>query len=85
MSNRSNMGFYKILAQASSIGLSMVLALGLGFALGWWVDSRWPQLSPWGKMGGLVLGIAAAYRNLFVMFNRLNRPPDKRPDGTPKP
>jgi F0F1-type ATP synthase assembly protein I len=85
MSNPSKMELYKILAQASSIGLSMVLALGLGFALGWWADSRWPQLAPWGKLGGLLLGIAAAYRNLFVMFNRLSRPLDKRHDGDKKP
>jgi hypothetical protein len=85
MSDPSKIGLYKIMAQALSIGLSMALALALGFAAGWWADSRWPHLAPWGKMGGLGLGIAAAYRNLFVMFNRLNRPPAKRPGKPPKP
>ena len=65
------------LGNAFSIGMAMVLAVVIGFALGYWVDYKWPGASPWGKLIGLVIGIAAAYRNLFVMGMRLKRSMEK--------
>ena len=61
------------LGNAASIGLSMVLAIVIGFALGWWADKTWTSLAPVGKFAGLGLGIAAAYRNLFVMMRRIQK------------
>lgn len=62
--------YLRLLARVSSMGLSMVIATILGFALGYWVDSKWEALAPWGKLVGLVLGIVAGYRNLYVIWKR---------------
>jgi ATP synthase protein I len=64
-------------ARAASIGLAMVLAMVIAFALGWWVDNRWPSISPWGKLVGAGMGIVAAYRNLFVMYKCLVKDKDR--------
>ncbi len=67
----------KTIGNAASIGLSMVLAIVIGFALGWWVDNTWPALTPWGKFAGLGIGIVAAYRNLYVLIKRIQREMDE--------
>lgn len=65
------------LGNAFSIGLAMVLAIVIGFGAGFWVDRTWPDAAPWGKMIGLGIGIAAAYRNLYIMVMRLKRDMEK--------
>lgn len=62
--------YLRLLARVSSMGLSMVIATVLGFGLGYWVDAKWESLAPWGKLVGLVLGIVAGYRNLYVIWKR---------------
>ena len=69
----ATMQYIKQVGKASSIGLAMALSVVFGFLLGWFVDNQWPNLSPWGKMIGLGMGIAAAFRNLFIMVNRIKR------------
>ena len=62
--------YLRLLARVSSMGMAMVIATILGFALGYWVDSKWEVLAPWGKLVGLLLGIVAGYRNLYVIWKR---------------
>jgi F0F1-type ATP synthase assembly protein I len=70
------------IARAASIGLAMVFALAIACLLGWWVDKTWPGVAPWGKVMGLIVGIASAYRNLFIMYRRLAQDQDKDKGGS---
>jgi ATP synthase protein I len=54
------------------MGLSVVVAILLGLAAGVWLDRRL-DTSPWLTLAGLVVGVAAAFRNLFVMSARIDR------------
>lgn len=60
---------YKSLGFLSSLGISMVAATIIGLAMGYYLD-RWLGTSPWLTMLFLVFGIAAGFRNLFVLSNR---------------
>jgi F0F1-type ATP synthase assembly protein I len=66
------------MAKAASIGLAMVFAIVIAVALGWWVDKQWPGIAPWGKLAGFGIGIAAAYRNLFIMYRFLTKNQDQQ-------
>lgn len=58
-----------MLARASSIGLAMVLSIVFGLAIGYWVDQTW-DTKPWGLLIGLLVGIIAAFRNLYILGKR---------------
>lgn len=60
---------YKSLGFLSSLGISMVAATIIGLAMGYYLDV-WLETSPWLTMLFLVFGIAAGFRNLFVLSNR---------------
>ncbi len=60
---------YKSLGFLSSLGISMVAATIIGLAMGYYLD-RWLGTSPWLTMLFLAFGIAAGFRNLFVLTNR---------------
>lgn len=70
--NRENRPVVMMLAQASSIGLAMVLAIVFGTALGYWVDKTW-STGPWGLLIGLLIGIIAAFRNLYILGKRAQK------------
>nr|WP_281381047.1 AtpZ/AtpI family protein [Desulfurispira natronophila] len=57
------------MANAGSIGIAFVLALGLCLFIGYWVD-EWLGWHPWGKIVGLIYGVAAGLRNMWVMAKR---------------
>jgi ATP synthase protein I len=48
----------------STVGLSFVLALVIGVALGVWIDRRTGS-SPWGLLIGFALGFAAGILNVY--------------------
>ena len=48
----------------STVGLSFVLALVIGVALGVWID-RQVGSSPWGLLIGFALGFAAGILNVY--------------------
>jgi ATP synthase protein I len=54
----------------SGLGLEMGVAVGIGVFAGWWLDERFGS-TPWGMLGGVLLGFAAAvwmiYRSLQAM------------------
>jgi ATP synthase protein I len=60
------------LAQASALGLTFVAAIILGLAGGWWLDRRLGT-APVCLLLGLLLGIAAGFKNLFTFSSRLDR------------
>jgi ATP synthase protein I len=53
----------------STVGLSFVLAIVLGVAGGVWLD-RTAGTSPWGFLGGFVLGAAAGVLNVYRAMRR---------------
>jgi len=61
----------RLLARVSSLGISIVLATVIGFGLGYWVDTLWEGwTAPWGKLVGLLIGIAAGYNNIYYIMKR---------------
>ncbi len=54
------------------IGLELVVAVGLGAALGWAFDG-WLGTRPWGMIGFLFLGFAAGVTNVFRTALRMQR------------
>lgn len=61
-----------ILARTSSMGIAMVLATIMGLGAGWLVD-KYFGTHPWGFFIGLGVGIAAGFRNLYVIYKRTER------------
>ncbi len=55
---------WKGLAELSAIGMTLVVATVVGLAGGYFLD-RWLGTSPLFTIGGLLLGIAAGFVNLF--------------------
>ena len=55
---------WKGLAELSTIGMTLVVATVVGLAGGYFLD-RWLGTSPFLTIGGLLLGIAAGFVNLF--------------------
>ena len=51
--------------KASAIGLSLVFAIVIGGALGWFLK-EWTGQTYWFFIG-LILGIIAGFRNLYIM------------------
>jgi len=54
---------WRELAYYSSLGFSVALSIVIGLVAGVYVDRRFDS-SPWGLLIGLVLGIAAGFRNI---------------------
>ena len=62
----------KDLAFFSSMGLAMALSIVIGAGLGYYIDEKFGT-NPWGLYIGLGLGIAAAFRNLFYLYQRAKK------------
>ncbi len=63
---------FKDLAFFSSIGMAMALSIAIGAGLGYFIDAKFGS-KPWGLYIGLGLGIAAAFKNLFYMYQRAKK------------
>ena len=59
----------KDLGYFSIIGMSMGLSIALGVLIGYFIDEKFGT-DPWFSFIGLGLGIAAAFRNLFLLYKR---------------
>ncbi len=62
----------KDLAFFSSIGMAMALSIAIGAGLGYFIDEKFGT-KPWGLYIGLGFGIAAAFKNLFYMYQRAKK------------
>ena len=73
----------KTIGQLSTVGMSFVLALVMGFGAGYWLDG-WLGTSPWLAMLGFAMGVAAGVLNVVRVMRvvaaddakRLGRGPD---------
>ncbi len=54
--------------QASAIGMAMVLAIAIGAGLGYWLAQQFDNMLFFYL--GLIVGIIAGFRNLYVMGKR---------------
>ena len=68
---------FRNLAMVSSMGISVVLAIGIGVWFGLTLDS-WLDTKPWFFYIFLFIGIAAGFKNIFVIAGREIR----RDDGS---
>lgn len=65
----------RLIGQLSTLGLSFVVAIVMGFGGGYLLD-RWLGTSPWLTFLGFLVGIAAAITNVYRVMQLANRKPD---------
>lgn len=63
----------QLIGQLSTVGLSFVLALAIGFGGGYWVDRQLGS-APWFSFLGFFLGLAAGVLNVYRIMQLAGRP-----------
>jgi ATP synthase protein I len=61
---------FKDLYYYSSLSFSIALAMVIGLAIGYWLDTRVFNTSPWLTLIFLGLGIIAGFRNIYLAMKR---------------
>lgn len=56
--------------EASTVGLHLVVAIFIGFGIGWWLDGLFG--TSWMKIVWLIFGIIAGYLNVIREIRRIN-------------
>ena len=56
----------------SYVGIFFGVAIALCFAAGAWADRRW-HLAPYGTLAGVLLGVAAGFRELYRVSKKALR------------
>ena len=67
----------------ASVGIEFGLSVIIGYLIGRWLEQRY-GFSPWGTLGGIVLGFAAALRSLLrlaMQEERRNRAQEDDPSS----
>ena len=65
--------FYRDLAFISTAGLSFGFSIAIGLFIGIWLDKSVFGTSPWCTLIFLGFGIAAGYRNLWLIYTRARK------------
>lgn len=79
-------GPWEGIVNAATMGLHLVSATFIGFAIGWYLD-KWLGTEPWMMIFWLISGIGAGFKNMFMevrrieQANRKNDPDRKRNDS----
>jgi F0F1-type ATP synthase assembly protein I len=63
---------FRTLGYLSTVGLAMALSIGIGAIVGHYLDKKFGT-DPWLFFIFLGFGIAAAFRNLQLMYRRLKK------------
>ena len=71
---------FRSLGLLSSVGISMVAATCIGLAIGIYLD-KWLDTKPWMTIIWLGIGIAAGFRNIYILTRRALREQDGPRDG----
>jgi ATP synthase protein I len=69
MLSRQNL---QLIGQLSTLGLSFVFALVIGFGGGYWLDGQFGT-SPWLTFLGFFVGLAAGILNVYRVMQLANR------------
>ncbi len=69
----------RTLGVVSSMGISFVLAIFIGVLIGRYLD-KWFGTAPWFFFIFLFFGIAAGFRNLYIITNRVIKKDDSGKD-----
>ena len=67
--NKDKRELFRNLSMVSSMGISVVMAIGIGVWFGLTLD-RWLGTRPWFFYIFLLIGIAAGFRNIYVIAGR---------------
>jgi len=59
----------KDLGFLSTVGMSMAFSIAIGALAGYYLD-KWLGTKPWLFFVFLGFGIAAAFRNLYILYNK---------------
>jgi len=79
--NRDKMDLLRSLSMVSSMGISVVLAIGIGVWFGLSLD-RWLGTKPWFFYIFMLIGIAAGFKNIYVIAGReIHRDDDRDQRG----
>jgi ATP synthase protein I len=62
----------KALGWLSAVGMAMALSIAIGALGGYYLDQKFGT-SPWLSFIGLGMGIAAAFRNLMILYRKAKR------------
>jgi ATP synthase protein I len=76
----NNRDLFRSLVMVSSMGISVVLAIGIGVWFGLTLD-RWFGTKPWFFYIFLFIGIAAGFKNIYVIAGREIHRDDKDQRG----
>ena len=60
---------FRTLGYISTVGMAMVFSILLGALIGYFAD-KWLGTSPWLLLVFLGFGIAAAFRNLYILYKK---------------
>ncbi|MBM3808166.1 MAG: AtpZ/AtpI family protein [Acidimicrobiia bacterium] len=63
---------WQLVGQLSTIGMSFVLALAMGFGGGLWLDNIFGT-RPWLSFAGFFLGLAAGVLNVYRVMQLANK------------
>ena len=68
---RTSPSTWQLIGQMSTIGMSFVLALVMGFGAGYWLDNTFGT-RPWLSFIGFFLGLAAGVLNVYRVLKLSN-------------
>lgn len=71
----NNRDLFRSLAMVSSMGISVVLAIAIGVWFGMTLD-RWFGTAPWFFYIFMLIGIAAGFKNVYVIAGKEIRKSD---------
>lgn len=64
--------FFRLLGVASTVGINLVISTFIGLAIGWLLDNKVFNTSPWFTIIFLILGIAAGFKYLFKIVSKMD-------------
>ncbi len=60
----------RTLGNVSTVGLAMAISIGIGALVGHYLDKKFGT-APWLLLIFLGFGVAAAFRNLYIMYKKI--------------
>ena len=61
---------FRTLGYVSTVGLAMAFSIGLGALIGYYLDNKF-ETDPLFLLIFIGFGIAAAFRNLYIMYKKI--------------